>query len=285
MTLSRKTKLGFGIGCGALILAFGITAAVLGAKAYFGFDEPCIDLYDLQVKNLEFGSPEDSDSGVGGLLGSLVNGVTESLGIGSLLGDLGTQATMEIELQLEVNNTNSYDMDYEQCREGLITIPRDIPENMNDVEEQAVDSTTSEENSDFVIGTWEIPSGTLKKGESNIIPVSIVATIDLLGSDVLSLASAFATNGPLMFEITGCIEGEGWFPGVGGNVQLLCMARLENSLNAVAGTEDASVRCRHKMSIGRRLRQLQSTEGAEEYAENLWALLGEDEEVEERCIV
>ena len=137
-----------------------------------------------------------------------------------------------------------------------------------------------------MIGTWEIPSGSLKKKARNQIPVTLTTTIDLLGNDALGLAGTFASNGPMTFEVNGGIEGEGWVPGVTGKTKFLCMARLENAMAATMGSADATIRCRHSTRLGRRLRNLLDVDSGEfEYSDNLWTLLGEDDEVDPSCYV
>lgn len=281
MPLPRRTMLILGIGCGVVVLSLGITAAVLGAKGYFGYDDPCIGVYDFSIGNLTMTTDTDAKES-SGILG-LVDGFTESLGLGSLASQMmPTQATMTIQLILEVNNTNPYDMDYEQTDEGIISIPDD-----RGVEDDE-DTTTSRQGDDtegMVVGTWEFPSGTLKKNARNQIPVTVTATIDLLSSDALGLAGTFATNGPLAFEVDGGIEGEGWVPGITGKTKFFCMARVEKVIEAASnGGEDASIRCKHSTSLGRRLRGLQSS-GETDASDSLWALLGQDDEVDPSCYV
>lgn len=281
MPLSRRTMLILGIGCGVVVLSLGITAAVLGAKGYFGYDDPCIGVYDFSIENLTMTTDTDAKES-SGIVG-LVDGFTESLGLGSLASQMmPTQATMTIQLILEVNNTNPYDMDYEQTDEGIISIPDD-----RGVEDDE-DTTTSrqgDDNEGMVVGTWEFPSGTLEKNARNQIPVTVTATIDLLSSDALGLAGTFATNGPLAFEVDGGIEGEGWVPGITGKTKFFCMARVEKVIEAASnGGEDASIRCKHSTSLGRRLRGLQSS-GETDASDSLWALLGQDDEVDPSCYV
>ena len=283
MPLSRQTILILGIGCGVIVLSLGITAAVLGAKGYFGYDDPCIGVYDFSIVNLDMTTnTEEKESS--SILG-MVDGFTESLGLGSLASQImPTQATMTIELILEVNNTNPYDMDYEQTDEGVITIPDDAGAE-GDEDTTAARQGEDTEGQGLVVGTWEFPSGTLKKNARNQIPVTVTATIDLLGSDALGLAGTFATNGPLAFEVDGGIEGEGWVPGISGKTKFFCMARVEKVLEAASnGGEDATIRCKHSTSLGRRLRGLQSS-GETDESDNLWALLGQDDEVDPSCYV
>lgn len=282
MPLARQTMLILSVGCGIIVVSLGITAAVLGAKGYFGFEEPCIGIYDFSIGDLDTGSDPDNAEEASGIFG-LLDGVAEAAGFGSISAYIPTQVSMTINLTMEVNNTNPYDMDYEQSEEGVISIPDDAGGAASDSggESAARQGTTAGEG--LVVGTWELPKGTLKKRKQNLLPVSIDTTIQI--SDMLGLGMTFAANGPMAFEVEGNIEGEGWVPGVSGKVSFLCMARLENTAQAATGMEDATIRCRHKTRLGRRLRELQEISGEYDMTENLWDLLGEDDVVDEACLV
>ena len=278
-----------GLGCGVIVLSLGITAAVLGAKGYFGYDDPCIGVYDFNITGLDLtgrtggadSNNDADDSSGGGLFAGLIDGVTESLGLGSVSDLLPTQASLTIALIMEVNNTNPYDMDFKQTDDGIISIPDD----------RSVATLESRQGEDpevdgFVVGTWEMPSGTLKKKARNLITVTVDTKIDLLSTDALGLAGTFASDGPLAFEVDGGIEGQGWVPGIAGKTKLFCMARVDNVIQAASGTQDATIRCKHSTKLGRRrLRGLQGSSGEVEYVDNLWALLGEDDEVDPSCYV
>ena len=289
MPLSRRTLLILGLGCGVIVLSLGITAAVLGAKGYFGYDDPCIGVYDFNITGLDLtgrggadnNNNNDADDSSGGLFAGLIDGVTESLGLGSVSDLLPTQASLTIALIMEVNNTNPYDMDFKQTDDGIISIPDD----------RSVATLESRQGEDpevdgFVVGAWKMPSGTLKKKARNLITVTVDTKIDLLSTDALGLAGTFASDGPLAFEVDGGIEGQGWVPGIAGKTKLFCMARVDNVIQAASGTQDATIRCKHSTKVGRRrLRGLQGGSGEVEYVDNLWALLGEDDEVDPSCYV
>lgn len=238
MPMSKAAKIA-SISCGSLIVAIGIICLVLGLMGYFNFEEPCVSIKSFTIDNLELGS------GGGGILGALTGGLVPS------------QVEIDITLILEANNTNVFDLDYEQGDEGIIIIP-------------ASETALSE---DMEIGTWTVPKGTLKKNAVNEIPVSMSAVVDMTGSGAV-IAASFLTGGPIFFQITGGIDGDGWVPGLSGQNTFVCMAGLDNVLAIGQG---ANVQCEHSTSVAG-----QNIQGDFEQQESIFA---EAETVDPSCIV
>jgi hypothetical protein len=197
--------------CGSCIVVIGIVCLVLGLMGYFNFEEPCVEVKSFQIDSIERG-------GDGGFLGALTGGL------------LSTEIALNLTVVLEVNNTNVFDLDYEQGEPGIVVIP--------------ADQTPLDE--DLPIGTWTAPKGTLKKEAVNLVPVIVNAAFDLVGSGAAALATNFVTGGPIVFRITGGVDGKGWVPGMTGENTFVCDATLDDVLNA---EESATVNCKHSTSV------------------------------------
>jgi len=253
---NRTTKLAVGIGCSCFILALGITCAVLGAKGFFTFKDPCMGVQSFDIKSIDLTTAEGGSSNVFlSVLDTFTNGMASEM--------IPTQVVMELEIMLEVNNTNPYDASFEQTEEGTISIPLDIQQ---EIEQQQQDgstaavsatarsSTASVENveNDLVVGTWAIPDDTLRKRARNSVPVTMKTSIDLLGDDTMDLATKFVSGGALAFRIHGEIKGSGWLPGFSGTTSFICLAMVDDILKI---GENATVKCQRslKVGVGRRL--------------------------------
>jgi hypothetical protein len=272
--VSRGSRLAFAIGCTSCLLILGIVFAVLGTQGYFTFQDPCIGVYSLTIKDIELGSNGDatSSSGLMGLLDTVTGGAASAV--------LPSQATITLDMMMEVNNTNPYDLFYEQNELGTIAIPAST---MN-LSTALSDSGSGEDmaippasDGDLVIGTWEVPDSTLKKKSRNEIPVSITTSIDLMNADTIGLAGIFVTGGAFMFRIQGSIEGTSWVPGLSGETMFLCLAKMEDILNF---EESASIKCRHTTSVG----NLMTDEGDLDFR-GVGAFFNEEEEVDPKCLV
>ena len=145
--MSKTAKIAT-ITCAFLIVAIGVTCLSLGLTGYFNFEDPCVEL-----KSFTIDSVDQSSEGSGGILGALTGGLIPS------------QIEIEASIVFEVNNTNVFDLDYEQGDEGVIAIP---------AEETPL-------NEDLVVGSWTVEEGTLKKRAVNEIPIKANILIDLAG--------------------------------------------------------------------------------------------------------
>lgn len=215
-----KAALVASIGCGSFVLIVGIACLVLGLQGYFTFKDPCMVMQSFEMKTFELGNPEEGGgNAIASALGKLTGGLVK------------TQVEMTMALVMEVNNTNPFDLDYEQDGVGTIVIPAGEITGLS---------------KDMEIGDWTIPKGTLKGNAVNEIPVTMNAIVDLASSESAALTANFVTGGPMTFRITGGIKGEGWVPGLSGENTFVCLTRMDNV--ATIG-EGADVRCRHSTNV------------------------------------
>eukprot|EP00578_Thalassiosira_sp_NH16_P018538 CAMPEP_0181097450 /NCGR_PEP_ID=MMETSP1071-20121207/11575_1 /TAXON_ID=35127 /ORGANISM="Thalassiosira sp., Strain NH16" /LENGTH=192 /DNA_ID=CAMNT_0023179931 /DNA_START=432 /DNA_END=1010 /DNA_ORIENTATION=- len=144
-----------------------------------------------------------------------------------------TQAVITIRLLLEFNNTNSYDVEFEQLDEGVIEIPA------NDVEDE-----------DLLVGTWNIASSTLEGKARGEIPVEVTATIDLFNDETVRLGGGLVTGQPVVFRIRGELVGfASWAPSFKAHVTLNCLANVDNVFDLDAA--GASIVCQHSAEVGK----------------------------------
>lgn len=213
------------IGCGSLVLIIGIACLVLGLQGYFTFKDPCMVMQSFQMEKFELGKPEEGGSGNAliGALDAFTGGLASQLTL--------SQVEMTMALVMEVNNTNPFDLDYEQEGVGTIVIPADEITGLSQ---------------DMQIGDWTFPKGTLKKNAFNEIPVAMNAVVDLASSESTALTANFVKGGPMTFRITGGIKGEGWVPGLSGENTFICLTTMDN---VAAIGEGANVRCRHSTNV------------------------------------
>jgi len=242
-TTSRSKSLILGVSCCSCILVVGIICLVLYLTGFFTFEEPSMEILSFTVGGLEMGQGDSSN-----LLGSL----------------LPTQATLQLNLVLEVNNTNPFDIDYNPLEQGNIHIPEFLLNGESDNDDGPVRS-----GGDFFIGNWAIPDGTLSKRSSHDIPVEVFATIDLAQPETLGLAPIFLQGGKMAFLIDGGIEGNTWVPFVRGEVRFLCLVQVDNIL---AFGEDARIRCLTSVQVGR----LVNIEGEINARRHLQSILEQD---------
>ena len=260
------------IGCTAFVLILGITCAVLGAKGYFGFSDPCVGVESFEITDI---SLEQDSEGSSSSLISLFDTFTGGLASGIM----PTQVTMTLQLVLEVNNTNPYKLELEQQEQGTIAIPLDDEDGSNTTNTEEGDEATTRNAADnnedrVVVGTWEIPATTLEKRARNEVPITLTTSIDLLADDTLGLGFKIGTGGKVAFRIDGQVRGSGWVPGFTGTTSLWCLAELEDILNSAG--EKATIKCRHSTNV------LQIYKRDEEFAidESMW-----DDEEDPSCYV
>lgn len=224
----RKAAFIASIACGTLVVAVGITCLVLGVKGYFTFEEPCVGMQSFVIKDVDLTYAEGGNAFLD-VLDSLTGGMASSL--------VPTQASITLDIVLEVNNTNPYDLDYEQGEEGLVAIRT-----------TSTDEGDSDQEEDLIVGTWEVPSSTLKSNARNEIPVSLNTSIDLMDTDTMGLAGGLVSGSPLVFRITGGIEGSSWVPGMSGKSIFICLANVDNILELGSGT---NIKCKHSTKVGK----------------------------------
>lgn len=212
--------------CGVVALCLGIAAAVLGSQGYFDFKDPCVGVESFEIKDMDM---ETAD-------GNHIMGLLDSFTMGLASQFVPTQATITIELILEVNNTNSFDLEMEQDEAGVIQIDAHQPDSHLD--------------NDLKIGEWQLPSTatTLKSQASSHIPVTVTAKIDLLSSEAAGLTGDLMTGADMVFRVQGEMQGRSWVPGFTGQNTLTCLAKIDNLIDAVGN--GAEVTCTQTMRVG-----------------------------------
>jgi hypothetical protein len=271
--ISRCTRLAFAIGCTTCLVILGIAFGVLASQGYFTFQDPCIGVYALTVTNVELGYNDDATSS--SLLMGFLDTVTGGI--------LPTEATITLDMIMEVNNTNPYDLFYEQNELGTIAVPASamnlstlLTGGGNNGGEDSMDIPPVSDG-DLVIGTWEVPDSTLKKKSRNEIPVSITAAIDLMSADTSGLAGILVSEGDFLFRIQGGIEGSSWVPGLRGETTFLCLAKMEDIMDF---KESASIKCRQSTRVG----NVMTDEGDLDFR-GVGEFFSEEEEVDPMCLV
>eukprot|EP00584_Thalassiosira_punctigera_P017320 CAMPEP_0172575154 /NCGR_PEP_ID=MMETSP1067-20121228/137070_1 /TAXON_ID=265564 ORGANISM="Thalassiosira punctigera, Strain Tpunct2005C2" /NCGR_SAMPLE_ID=MMETSP1067 /ASSEMBLY_ACC=CAM_ASM_000444 /LENGTH=170 /DNA_ID=CAMNT_0013367801 /DNA_START=650 /DNA_END=1162 /DNA_ORIENTATION=- len=170
---------------------------------------------------------------------------------------------MTIQMILELNNTNPYDIECEQADEGVIELSAD-----------------DEGGEDLLVGTWNIESSILKGNARSEIPVEVTATVDLLDNDIISLGVDLVTGQSVTFRVTGGIEGfASWAPDLRAHITLICLADVDNIFGLETG---ASVSCRHSAKVG----QIIEKNGEVEFGgEDITSAEAADDEVDSACLV
>ena len=221
--------------CGACIFVVGLVSLILYLTGFFTMLEPCVDVQSFVISNLELGSNEETVNS------NPILGVVNSLTGGLVSEYVPTQATLNLDLQLQVNNTNPFKLNYAQMNDATIKIPEYLLTNAPPTDGPVVSAN------DFPIGTWQLPNGVLKKRSSTILPVKVSATIDLADTASVQLVPIFLNGGAMAFLIQGGITGSTWVPFVSGDVRFLCLAEVSNVLSL---GEDAKIRCRTSINVG-----------------------------------
>ncbi|CAB9498992.1 expressed unknown protein [Seminavis robusta] len=230
----RSTGVMLALGCGVCIIIIGIVALVLWLTGYFTIKEPCVQIFSFTVSGLELGTGDSDAADSNPLVGAL-NTLS-----GGLIGSV-SKATINLDLVLQVNNTNSYKLNYKQLDTGYVKIP-EFMLNFGTPTDGPVETLN-----DFPVGNWDIDDGTLPKKSATLLPVSVSAEIDLADPATIGLAPIFLSGGEMAFLIKGGIEGSNWVPGLTGDVRFLCLAQVEDVLQFGA---DAKIFCRTSLDVG-----------------------------------
>jgi hypothetical protein len=220
---------------GVCIFIIGLIGLILNLTGFFTVEEPCVDVQSFVISNLELVSSEEAanNNPVLGFVDSLTGGLASSL--------IPTQVKLNLALQLQVNNTNPFKLEYAQMNDATINIPEYLLTNAAPTDGPVISPN------DFQIGTWQLPDGTLESRSSSIMPVTVSANIDLSDTATLQLAPVFLQGGAMAFLIEGGIRGSTWVPFVSGDVNFLCLAQIDNILQL---DEGAKVRCRTSIKVG-----------------------------------
>jgi hypothetical protein len=220
-------RLNAALGCASFILIIGIVAMMLGFQGFFTFIEPCVGVRPFSLENLDLGS----------ILGEEAthnqSEATMFFQIFSMLsGDNGSENTLPsplnvtLEVMMQINNINPYDVSYKQNKKGTIAIPASSMALTSQSDDGEL-TIPPEHEDDWKIGTWGIPDSILKKRALNEIPLSVKASIDLEDRvDGLGLVDLFMSGGGLMLRVEGEVEGSSWIPGLTGQTTLLCAAQV-----------------------------------------------------------
>ena len=222
-----------GASCICLVISVGIISLVMGLMGFFGYEDLCVGVSSFEVKDLDFASASSATSN------STLIGVVDEVtgGLGSIMNL--AQVNLTLELILDVQNTNPYDMRYVQANEGTVVIP--------------VNTTSAAWHpDDLTIGTWGVQGSTLKKNSVNQLTATLVAVVKLedLESESVDLGNTLADGYPLVLRIEGGIEGSTWVVGLKGQTTFTCVARINNILNSTELGEDMDVRCRTNTRVG-----------------------------------
>lgn len=247
-SISRQSAIRIAsISCGCLVISLGITCLVLGLMGFFAYEDLCVSVQSFEVQNFDLGSSAtayaaQNNNSLLGVLDEVTGGLGSALNL--------TSVNMTVELTLEVTNSNPYDIRYAHTDDGTVVIP----------------ATTdgAAQNTDLLIGQWNLQSSTLKKNARNQLTVTLTAAIDLLDiqNSSTNVSSTVSNGGPLDFRIAGGIEGSTWVPRLKGETSFVCFARLGNILSASLGNilspslaeaslgEDVSIRCKTTTRVG-----------------------------------
>jgi len=162
----KKNRLAAALGCSCCILILGIVCIVLGTQGYFTFQDPLVSEPKFKVVDVD-----------GGLLNA--------------------QAIITLEMVIEFNNPNTYDITIKQSEEGTIVIPACVIKNETASNCASIENMTIpvESEEDWMVGTWVLPDTILEAKSSTDIKVSIIVTIDVLSGDVMDLAGLYLSDG------------------------------------------------------------------------------------------
>ena len=243
--ICKKHRLAAAVCCACFILIPGIACLVLYLLGYFTFQDPSIGISSVTITGIQMGYDGDVhpnlefvDDLTGGAAGNVVP----------------SQAIITMEMILEINNTNTYDINVEQSEErGTIVIPacamdEGSSSSCDDVGETTIAAAESED--DLTVATWEVPDTVIDANSSTEIPVSVTFTIDFGDADDLTgnLVGLFLSGGPLALRIGGGIEVSSWFPGLRVE-KISCLAVLDDIQNFQDPPPD--VTCRHSTNVGK----------------------------------
>jgi hypothetical protein len=225
--ICTKHRVAAGICCTCAILISGIVCLVLYLLGYFTVQAPAISIYLIKITDVQIGYH--------GQFGPMLE-FLDSLTGGAISNRVPSQAMIKMEMIVEINNTNPYDITVEQIEEiGTVAIPACVMYDNCENKEEIVIITESED--DLMLATWEIPDTILESYWSIVMPVSVTFTFDL--RDVYDLTGLFVSGGPLTLRIQGGIKAKSWIPGVGVAV-LWCLAEFDDIHNF---REPPNVKC------------------------------------------
>lgn len=234
----KKPRVAAAVCCACFILIPGIVCLVLYLLGYFTFQDPAIGLSSVTVTSVEFGYDGDVDP-VFEFLDDLTNGTASEI--------IPSQVNITMEMIVEINNTNTYDIYIQQSEEeGTVVIPACVIDasspNCDNVDDTTI-PTESED--DLIIATWEVPDTELEGNSSTEVPVSVTFTIDF--SDGGDLAGLFVSGGPLELRIQGGIKGTSWIPGLKVMI-FMCNVEIDDIHNL---QEAPRVQCRQSTDVGK----------------------------------
>ena len=197
----KKNRIVAAVGCSCCILILGIVCIVLGTQGYFTFQDPLVGEPKFKVVDVD----------------------------GDLL---DAQAIITLEMVIEFNNPNTYDITIKQSEEGTIVIPACVIKNETASNcASIVDMTIpTESEDDWMVGTWVLPDTILEAKSSTNITVSIIANIDVLSGDVMDLAGLYLSDGGirLVLRIQGGVRASSWMPGLSGGLTFDCLAGYDD---------------------------------------------------------
>jgi len=234
----KKPRVAAAICCTCFILIPGIICLLLYLLGYFTFQDPAIGLSSVTVTSVEFGYDGDA-----GPVFEFLNGLTN----GTASESIPSQVKITMEMIVEINNTNAYDIHIQQSDEnGTVVIPACIfnvsSPNCDNVDDMTI---PTESKVDLTIATWEVPDTDLEANSSTEVPVSVTFTIDF--SDGGDLAGLFASGGPLELRIQGGIKATSWVPGL---AVMIFMCNVE--IDDIHRFQDAPrVQCRQSTDLGK----------------------------------
>jgi len=238
----KKHRLAAAVCCACLVLIPGIVCLILYLLGYFTFQDPSIGISSVTITGIQMGYDGDVHPMLE-FMDDLTGGAASNV--------VPSQAFITMEMILEINNTNTYDIDVEQSGEmGTIVIPACVMDesssNCDDVDET---TTAAESEDDLTVATWEVLDTVLEANSSTEIPVSVTFAIDFGDADDLAgnLAGLFLSGGPLALRIRGGIVVSSWFPGL--RVEnISCLAELDDVQNF---QDPPDVTCRHSTNVGK----------------------------------
>lgn len=213
--VSRTTKIASGICC-CFLVAIGITLLGLGLAGFFNYKDPCVEIISFDVGPVQLITDEEEQQDNSP---NILDMIGDFLGV-----DIPTRLNITVNIMLEVNNTNTFKLDYEQdtTAENTISIIRDNGEILP-------------------LGDWYIGKGRLEKRQQKDIPMRVNASIDLEGSEVAKLVSSSTT-----FRMQGTILGTAWLPGAQGIISIDCLAKVDGLFNS----QLESLACTNRNQLG-----------------------------------
>jgi len=203
-----------------IISILSITSLVLWSRGYFTFQDPCVRLKSLKIDDFDLTRPsEEKDRAIITDLFDNISSFGENFLDNLPSISLPSEVSMTIRLVLEVNNTNTYDINLAEQEQGVVTIPAE--ENNYAIEE------------DWVVGSLIIPSSTLKGKTRNDIPILLKTTIDVSKSVQLArlLMSTVTSKNPIYFRIAATIQGYSWIPSIIVTTGFNCLASSSSETN------------------------------------------------------